>query len=116
MVHAAKMANINPDIMRKLNAAHTKSIIAPSAPKDLLIPIDHQDQFSNILPSLPIASIPANELRALISATTYVVKSGDNLWLIAKKHKTKVKTLQQLNNLSEKSILRPGQKLKISAP
>lgn len=116
MVHAAKMANINPDIMRKLNAGHTKSIIAPSAPKDLLIPVDHQDQFSNILPSLPIASIPANELRALSSATTYVVKSGDNLWLIAKKHKTKVKTLQQLNKLSEKSLLRPGQKLKISAP
>lgn len=115
MSQAAKMANIDPNIIRTLNAGHSKWIIGPSAPRELLIPIKELDNFNNILPSLPTASIPAKELYALTHASTYVVKSGDSLWTIARAHRTSVSTLQQLNNLTKKSIIKPGQKIKVTA-
>ena len=116
MAQAAKMANINPDIMRQLNAGHSKWITTSNGPQELLVPIESLEKFNNILPGLPIATIPAHELKALMSATTYVVRSGDSLWTIARKHKTSVKNLQMLNNLTAKSIIKPGQKLKVSTP
>jgi LysM repeat protein len=45
---------------------------------------------------------------------TYTVKSGDNLEKIARAHKTTVKELQRLNNLTTTQI-RVGQKLKVPA-
>jgi membrane-bound lytic murein transglycosylase D len=116
MAQAAKMANINPDIMRQLNAGHSRWITTQHGPQDLLVPVQQLEAFNNILPTLPVATIPPNELKALLSATTYIVKSGDSLWTIARKHKTSVKHIQQLNNLNAKSIIKPGQKLKVSTP
>jgi LysM repeat protein len=46
------------------------------------------------------------------SADTYVVKSGDSLSKIASDHKTTVKELQKLNNLTTTQI-KVGQKLKL---
>jgi len=43
--------------------------------------------------------------------TQYTVRRGDSLWKIAKKHRVKIDDLKRWNNLSSKSILRPGQKL-----
>lgn len=44
----------------------------------------------------------------------HTVKSGDNLWDIANKYSdVSVKQIQQLNNLNSRSVLKPGQKLKV---
>jgi peptidoglycan lytic transglycosylase D len=43
----------------------------------------------------------------------YVVRSGDSLYSIAKRHDTTIEDLAEENNLTGKSVLRPGQKLKI---
>ena len=43
----------------------------------------------------------------------YVIKSGDNLWLIARRFQVTVKELCELNNLTSQSILRIGAVLKI---
>ncbi|WP_410221837.1 glucosaminidase domain-containing protein [Pedobacter sp.] len=43
---------------------------------------------------------------------TYIVKSGDNLSMIAKKFKTSVKSIMTKNNLKS-NALKPGQKLKL---
>lgn len=47
------------------------------------------------------------------TSSTYIVKSGDTLGKIANLHKTTVKNIQQLNNISS-HIIHPGQKLKVS--
>jgi membrane-bound lytic murein transglycosylase D len=43
----------------------------------------------------------------------YTVRSGDSLWSISKRYKVKVKDLQRWNELSNKSILQPGQSIKV---
>lgn len=44
----------------------------------------------------------------------YTVKSGDNLWSIAKSQNISVDTLLRLNKMTSKSALKPGQKLALS--
>ena len=47
-------------------------------------------------------------------AQYHTVRSGDNLWTIARRYDTSVKTLTRLNNISAKTVLKPGQKLLVS--
>ena len=41
------------------------------------------------------------------------VRRGENLTLIAKKYKARIKDIVEINKLSDKSYIRPNQKLKI---
>ncbi|SIT66316.1 membrane-bound lytic murein transglycosylase D [Ectothiorhodosinus mongolicus] len=49
-------------------------------------------------------NIPANRI-------THVVRTGDNLWNLARRHGVTVADLTRWNNLRSDSILRPGQRL-----
>lgn len=49
------------------------------------------------------------------SAQPYKVRSGDNLWKIARRFGVSEKELQAWNRLGKKSILRPGQTLVVSS-
>jgi hypothetical protein len=51
-------------------------------------------------------------LRLATSSETYVVKRGDTLWGIARRHETTVRQLIELNDLPGESI-RAGEKLKV---
>lgn len=46
------------------------------------------------------------------SANSYIVQSGDSLWLIAKKYNVSIESLKQLNHL-QSDLVRPGQSLKL---
>ncbi len=46
--------------------------------------------------------------------THHVVKSGDNLWVIAKKYNTTVANLKKWNSLNAKGDIHPGQKLVVA--
>ncbi|MDX1529664.1 MAG: LysM domain-containing protein, partial [Gammaproteobacteria bacterium] len=43
----------------------------------------------------------------------YTVRSGDSLWLIAKRFNVSVARLRQWNTLPRRALLQPGQKLEI---
>ncbi len=47
------------------------------------------------------------------SRLVHTVQRGDSLWKIANKYKVKMNDLKRWNNLTSKSILQPGQKLKL---
>lgn len=44
-------------------------------------------------------------------AVNYTIQNGDSLWKISRKFNVKVADVQAWNNLSERSLLRPGQQL-----
>ena len=62
---------------------------------------------------LPMSDVEAKETPK--PAVEYVVKSGDNLGKIAKKHGTTVENLIKLNGLKDPNKIKPGQKLKITS-
>jgi LysM repeat protein len=47
------------------------------------------------------------------AASSYKLRDGDNLWMVAKKLNVKVADLMRWNRLDEDSVLQPGQVLKV---
>ncbi|MCS7188317.1 MAG: LysM peptidoglycan-binding domain-containing protein [Bacteroidia bacterium] len=52
-------------------------------------------------------------LSALTAAVYHTVRRGESLYLIARKYRISVRRLCALNGLSTRSILRPGQRLRV---
>lgn len=50
------------------------------------------------------------------NAKRYKVRSGDSLWLIAKRYKLRVQQLIDWNGLSRKALVKPGQWIRLTAP
>lgn len=68
------------------------------------------------LPTAPAAVAPARA--AAVAATThasktYVVRSGDTLYSIARRYNTGYETLMKLNRFSAKTVLQPGMKVRV---
>ncbi|UAL50379.1 LysM peptidoglycan-binding domain-containing protein [Metabacillus dongyingensis] len=61
----------------------------------------------------PASSVQKPAAPATTSSSTYKVKSGDSLWVIARKHNVSVIELKSLNGLKS-DLIRPGQTLKVS--
>ena len=71
-------------------------------------------RFTPTRPGTPVAgALVAEPVADVTPAATYVVKSGDSLWSIAKKHHLTVADLASSNSLAPNANLRPGQKLLI---
>ncbi len=69
----------------------------------------------SLAPPPPIVSVAPPPSPA--AATSYTVKSGDNLWNLHQKYGVTINALAQANNIAADAMLHPGQKLLIpSAP
>ena len=64
---------------------------------------------------IPAPATKPSESALPEGAVVYEVKPGDNLYTIAKEHKTTVKAIREVNDLTTSKI-RPGQKLTIPSP
>ncbi|SJL82261.1 lytic transglycosylase [Vibrio palustris] len=100
---AAKYAGMSVKELQSYNPAYNRWATAPNGPHQLLIPIEHVDEFEN--------SIAEHEGQGL-KLVRYKVKAGDSLSVIAKKHRTTTKVIEKANNLSGNTI-RIGQYLMI---
>jgi membrane-bound lytic murein transglycosylase D len=69
---------------------------------------------SNSLVRTNILASPSNTEKSVGAAPTYIVKSGDNPWTIARKLSVKLSLLMRINGLQRNSRLHIGQKLRIS--
>lgn len=71
------------------------------------------------LPTTAFEPLDASALRSNVAAPAapaarvHVVRSGDSLWTIARRHGTTVKKLLRWNALSADAVLRPGQRLQL---
>ncbi|MET0357417.1 MAG: LysM peptidoglycan-binding domain-containing protein [Cellvibrio sp.] len=113
LADAAKSSSLDSALLKKLNAGFNTWLTDPTAPRDVLVPVDAAATFRLQLDSLPkvVASQQNQSYSAQTQNTYHTVKSGENLWSIAKAQRTSVNTLAKLNNLNPKSALKPGQKL-----
>ena len=84
----------------------------PDTPAAAAPVIDTGVRFSPTRPGTPVASaIIAEPVDDVMPAAPYTVKSGDNLWTIARRNNLTVAQLTAANNISASKHLRPGQKL-----
>ncbi len=65
---------------------------------------------SQVLGSL-VAGYQAEESKSII--TEYIVEEGDSLWSLAEKFSISIDTIRWANDLTEKSVIKPGQRLVI---
>lgn len=105
LAQAARMAEIDPQELRNLNAGYNRWITHPSAPHQLLVPVADAAQFTLTLAKLP-------KIQPMQIAGDYKVKSGDTLGALAKRYGTSVAAIQSANNLKS-THLRVGQSLSI---
>jgi membrane-bound lytic murein transglycosylase D len=128
MASAADHAGMKLDALKQLNGAFGSNLINTDAASYLMMPAEHARQFKDALlelasdagdddalpaaaPDTSIGSSPTINSRA----QTHIVKPGDSLWQIARKHSVKVDQLKRWNHLGNHA-LKPGQKLLTSAP
>ena len=101
-----KYVSVNIEVMRgvvKINGNNIEANI------ELLIKVD----VDNVETINQIDNIQEEKMDPSLfdSMNIYIVKKGDNLWNIAKKYKTSVAKIANINNLSDENKLDIGQKL-----
>jgi len=110
VVSGDSLWKISQDFSVSVNNLVRWNKIAPTAPlsigKELVILIDDKEKTE--LAKITNTGIDIN--RNIV----YTVKRGDNLSLIAQKYKVKVSQIRDWNDLNEKDILQPGDKLTIT--
>jgi membrane-bound lytic murein transglycosylase D len=110
VVSGDSLWKISNDFSVTINELVRWNKIAPKAPlqigKELVILIDDIEKTE--LAKITNTGIDIN--RKIV----YTVKSGDNLSLIAQRYKVKVSQIRDWNDLNEKDILQPGDKLTIT--
>ena len=105
----AQDRDIPADLLATLNPAFRQGFIARNAPRSLLVPESFAEQMAAF--ELPAVAAPVD---LPVSGTgEYTVRRGDTLGAIAGRHGVTLPTLLQLNNLNVRSILRPGQRIRL---
>lgn len=69
----------------------------------------------NVMAEPTVAGRSAPGAPSTKAAAVYVIQSGDSLWSIARRFKVSQKQLVAWNGISEKSYIKPGQRLKVAS-
>ncbi len=94
---AAQLAGLEAETVYNLNPGFKQWATHPDGPHELLIPISHAENFT-----LALAKLPTSEI---VTWDRYQVKSGDTLGSIARRYRTQVAVLQQVNDIKNSRII-----------
>ncbi len=126
---AADQAGMSVEALKTLNAAFRGSVVDAGVTSYLLLPAKHARQFRAATSddgdareaahvaetsASPAPERVADAVSRPIGLRTHTVRSGDNLWQIARHYSVDISALLRWNKL-EKNALQPGQVLKVSA-
>jgi len=100
--YAATLAGMSLSALKQLNPGYNRATTDPSGPFKLVLPIQNVAQFSENLMRTPTYE--------RVKWNHYKVRTGETLIAIAKKFKTSVDTLSNMNSLSS-TKLTPGTQL-----
>jgi len=101
----ADLAGLDLGELRMLNPALKRDATHPDGPHRLLLPSEAVEKFRFAL-TTHSATLATRQRKS-----EYTVRSGDNLWVIAKHFGVSFKHLAGWNDLELDSVLRPGRKL-----
>ena len=101
-----KYVNVNIEVIRGIVRLNENNL---EADIELLVKID----IDNVETINQISNIKEEKMDTSMfdSMNIYIVKKGDNLWNIAKKYKTSVAKIANINDLSDENKLDIGQKI-----
>ena len=102
VVMAAKLADMPVEEFRSLNPGHTRPVITPVANRELLVPVDKAELFH--------ANLESND-QPLVTWQTYQLKKGEKLDAVASKFGISPQRLEEVNGLTARKRIRPGQML-----
>lgn len=106
-------SNINKSVYGKIRNNKTNLIVHSSAPKTFNKTTGTQDVAIVEDTIVKQNTTTAEKTTTKQSSQYYTIKKGDTLGSIARKHRTTVKKLCQLNGLKENSTLKVGRKIRV---
>jgi len=110
----AKSIDVDSSILKSLNPELRRDA-TPKTAYDLKLPVGKREVLMANLSTIPATIyVDLPQKSSYISSTYHTVRSGDTLSTIAKKYKTTVKAIMSANGLKSQSVLKVGQKLKLS--
>ena len=105
----ARRLGTRVEVLQRVNGLKGTRIVAGES---LLVP-----QSNGAISASALATLEARRSTGVANVpSTYVVRSGDNLWSIARRYDLRSTDIRQLNGLELDSILQPGQRLKLASP
>ena len=102
----AKRYKTQPIVIRDMNSLGSEPLVVGS---ELRVPSAVVNLPAKVM--LAAARVDGRGGRSGRRPTVHVVRSGDSLWAIAKRHRMNVNTLARLNGMAPGDTLRAGQKL-----
>ncbi len=103
LLEIARLAGVELELIRKLNPGLNQPVLYAAHSNTLLVPVEYS---AKIQASLKQYKPPKTQ-------RSYTVQKGDTLGEIAQRFDVSVKSLQRLNGLSKKKLIKPGMKLNI---
>ncbi len=122
----ARASGIDLDELLRYNAAFRSGDIVDDAPSAILLPVGPAYRLSMAAPAsagLLATSASADASRAAQAPSSisgrrsirqHVVSAGENLWRIAKRYRVALADLLRWNGLSSRSVIKPGQRLRLT--
>ncbi|GFO74367.1 membrane-bound lytic murein transglycosylase D [Bathymodiolus platifrons methanotrophic gill symbiont] len=93
---AAQLSNTTVDELFHLNPGLSRGYTPPQGPHRLLIPIDNAELFKKNLAALPVDQ--------RVQWQRHKIKTGENLGAIARRYKTRINAIREVNHLPNNNI------------
>ena len=96
LAKAAQLANTTVEELSHLNPGLSRGYTPPKGPHRLLIPIAKAELFKKNLAALPVDQ--------RVQWQRHKIKSGENLGVIARRYKTGIRAIREVNHLANNNI------------